>query len=647
MLAIPSCTDNETIMPYSRVVSPFGRRLVQLLLAASICLCGNTPGTTAAASDSQRPNFLWITSEDNSPYLGCYGDPQAQTRHLDRLAEQGVRYRNAFANAPVCSTSRTTLITGMYACSLGAEHHRSKVTIPHAFPLYPEVFRAAGYFCSNNSKTDYNLSDRPSPWDENGNMAHYRHRAANQSFFAVFNFTLTHESQVAPPADKPDTAFRIAPSKIVLPPYHPDTPEIRRDWANYYDQITKLDERVGAVLRELDEAGLADDTIVFYYSDHGGALPGGKRNIHDLGTRVPLIIRIPSKWQKWAPAAAGEWCDELVSFVDFPATVMSLAGLEVPANSQGRPFLGPLRTTPREQVFQFRGRMDERYDMVRALRTSRYRYVRNFNPELPWGQQYSYPFQVQPSMRSWYAEYVAGRCNPVQSRYWQPKPAEELYDLQQDPGELTNLADDPAHSELLAEFRERLLQEMLAIRDTGLVPEGMFSRLLSDRETRYEWAHSAKYPLDDLLPWVFRAHQDHATDPEFWLASTMSDDPVRRYWGAVAWSMQARRDRTIAERGRIWLTDTDPSVRIVAAEAWAQHVEAAEGVQVLLDVVQSASRYEQLAALNALDRRFPELPPSEQLRVREALKNMQVEEPLNRIVRRMQTESAVPGESSR
>ena len=204
----------------------------------------------AVGAQPERPNVLWITSEDNSPYLGCYGDQLAQTPNLDRLAKEGLRYRNAFATSPVCSSARTTLITGMHACALGALNHRSNVEIPKAFKLYPEHLRAAGYYCTNNSKTDYNVVIGKKVWDESSKDAHYKNRAADQPFFAIFNLTSSHESQVAPKPGK--TEFRIPPEQVPLPPYHPDTPDIRRDWANYYDQMTLMDQQAGVILAELE-----------------------------------------------------------------------------------------------------------------------------------------------------------------------------------------------------------------------------------------------------------------------------------------------------------------------------------------------------------------------------------------------------------
>jgi len=561
-------------------------------LAAALSLSG---GSTIA---DDQPSILWITSEDNSPYLGCYGDPLAQTPHLDGLAAQGVRYRNAFANAPVCSSARTTLITGMYASSLGAHNHRSSVAIPDQFRLYPEHLRAAGYYCTNNSKTDYNVAGKRMVWDESSRTAHYRGRASGQPFFAVFNFTTSHESQVAPKAGK--TAFRVSLEKIPLPPYHPDTADIRRDWASYYDQMTLMDQQVGEVLAELEQSGAAEDTIVFYYGDHGGALPRGKRNIHDSGTRVPLIIRFPQKWKQLAPAAAGEWVDDPVSFVDLPASVLSLCGVPVPAHYQGHPFLGTQKVVPREHVFLFRGRMDERYDTVRAVRDREFRYVRNYSPHRPWGQHYSYPFQVQPSMRSWFAEFTAGRCNAVQAAYWHPKPGEEFYRIADDPFEVHNRISESQHVDRIATLRARLREEILATRDTGFIPEGMIPRLAGDR-TIYDYAQSDSYPLERILALADKASdQNPAWLPDL-VAALDDPHPVIRYWAATGCLILQGRTAPAKDRLRMLLEDEWADVRVVAAEAIAYLGEHDAAVKTVADVVRSGNLYETLAAQNSLD----------------------------------------------
>ncbi|QOV88848.1 sulfatase-like hydrolase/transferase [Humisphaera borealis] len=567
------------------------RHLHILILILSIAF-------TTAVHAADRPNFLWVTSEDNSPYLGCYGDAQAQTPNLDKLASEGIRFRNFFANAPVCSAARSTLIAGMYGSSLGIQNHRSKVAIPDSFKTYPEVLRAAGYYCTNNSKTDYNIVGRNKIWDESSNKAHYKNRKPGQPFFAVFNFTSSHESQVAPKAGK--TTFRIPPEKIVLPPYHPDEPDIRRDWANYYDQMTIMDGQVGAVIDELKRAGLAEDTFIFYYGDHGGAMPGGKRSIQDRGTRVPLVVRIPGKWAKASPVAAGQWVDDLATFVDLPPTVFNLAGIETPKNYQGKPFLGEGRTAPRDEVFMHRGRMDERYDFSRSVRTQNFRYVRNYSPHRPWGQNYSYPFQVQPSMRAWYASFEAGRCNEAQAAYWKPKAASELYAITTDPFELANLASKGPQNPKVAELHQHLVRQMTETRDTGFIPEGMVPRLAGDK-TIYDYAQSNAYPIGDIISLA-----DIASDaqpealPEF-IKLLKHEHPVMRYWAATGCLIL--KDKAAPAKDALLAALADPmaDVRVVAAEALGYIGETEKAVAALQGVLRDGNVYESLAALNTLD----------------------------------------------
>lgn len=546
----------------------------------------------------QRPNILWIVSEDNSPYLGCYGDKLAVTPNLDKLAAEGLRYRNAFATSPVCSAARTTLITGMNGCALGVQHHRSSVAIPAQFKLYPEVLRAAGYYCTNNSKTDYNVAGKRDVWNESSGKAHYTNHAEGQPFFAVYNLGSSHESQVAPKKGK--TSFRIPPEQMPLPPYHPDTPDIRRDWANYYDQMTVMDQQVGDILDELEKKGLSDDTVVFYYGDHGGALPRGKRNIHDSGTRVPLIVRMPKKWAHLAPAQSGEWIDDPVCFVDFPATVFSLCGIEIPSNYQGVPFLGDKQAAPRDHVFLYRGRMDERYDTVRSVRDREYQYIRNYSPHRPWGQHYSYPFQVQPSMRSWYAEFAAGRCDVVQSRYWQPKLGEEFYQIANDPHEITSLIYEKAQQPRIADMRAKLRADMIAVRDTGFIPEGMFDKLAGDK-TIYDYAQSAAYPIERIIDLADLAtSRDPAAMPE--LTKALDDShPVIRYWAATGCLVLQNKATPAKAKLQALLNDEWNDIRIVAAEALGYLDEKEAAFTTVAHVIKEGGHYEALAAQNTLD----------------------------------------------
>ena len=579
----------------SRMLAASATRIMKHLLPFLLAFLF-TPCVASLAAD--RPNVLWVTSEDNSPYLGCYGDPLAKTPNLDRLAEQGVRYRNAYANAPVCSVARTTLITGMYASSIGGQNHRSIVAMPKQFQLYPEHLRAAGYYCTNNSKTDYNFSGGPKSWSESSAKASYDNRQSNQPFFAVYNLTTSHESQVAPKNGKTD--FRIAPDKIVLPPYHPDTTVIRRDWANYYDQMTLMDQQVGELLAKLDRDGLAENTIVFYYSDHGGGLPRGKRNIHDSGTRVPLIIKFPKKWSHLAPDNPGEWVNDLVSFVDIPATLFSLCNVPIPENYEGRPFLGEQKALPREHVFLYRGRMDERYDTVRAVRDSEFRYVRNYSPHRPYGQQYSYPFKVLPSMRSWYDEFLAGRCNDAQASYWKPKPAEEFYSLADDSFELRNLISEPNRAESIAKLQAALRVHILSTRDTGFIPEGMFQKLAGN-QTIYDYAHSHAYPLEQILNIANMASDGDPRNLPSLVTSLDDPHPIVRYWAATGCLILKSKATPAKAKLTERLNDDWADVRVIAAEAIGQLGEPEAAIATIKAVLQTGNPYESLAALNSLD----------------------------------------------
>ncbi len=575
---------------------------------AGISVARGSGFTTRRAASLDRPNILWITSEDNSPYLGCYGDKLAYTPNLDKLATEGVRYRNAFANAPVCSAARSTLITGMYACSLGIHNHRSKVRIPEAFRLYPDYLRDAGYYCTNNSKTDYNIvRNGAKAWNECSKKAHYKNRKPGQPFFAIFNILASHEGQlteqivsrrrkqgILPP--KP----RLAPEDVKLPPYHPDTPTVRRDWAIYYDNVTLMDAEVGRLLKELDEAGLADDTIVFYYSDHGGALPRGKRNIHDSGTRVPFIIRFPKKWAHLAPAGPGQWVDDPISFVDCPATVFSLADVPIPRHFEGKAFLGKQKAEPRDHVYLFRGRMDERYDTARAIRDRRYRYIRNYSPHRPWGQQYTYPFRVMPSMGSWYEAYRKGQCNAVQARYWQAKPSEELYDIETDPYEIKNLVDDPRYANRLAQMRKALRQDILHTRDTGFIPEGMFVQLAGDK-TIYDYAQSDAYPIERIVEVADLACSRDASALPRLVTACNDPHPVIRYWGATGCLILQEKSAPAKAKLEELLRDDWMDIRVVAAEALSYLGQTDVALVTLEPIIKGEQEYPALAAMNALD----------------------------------------------
>ena len=455
----------------------------------ALCLAVRVADAQPYAAAHAKPNIVWISAEDLSPDLGAYGDAYAVTPTLDRLAREGARFTHAFSSAPVCAPSRSAIIMGMYPTTIGTMHMRSKGVPPAGVKAFTEYLRAAGYYCTNRSKTDYNVEAPPSNrppdtvWDESSNRAHWRNRPdANQPFFSVFNITTTHEGQIRlDDAQFANVTAGLAPSarhdpaKAVIPPYYPDTPLVRKDWARYYDLISVMDGQVKAILQQLEDDGLADRTIVFFWGDHGRGLPRAKRFPYDSGLRVPLIVRWPGA------IPPGSVVSDLVSLLDLGPTVLSLAGVPVPAHMQGRAFLGAGKAPPRDLVFGHRDRMDEAHDTMRTVRDARYRYIRNVHPGRPYAQHIEY-MEEMPTMREWRRRYkdhmnaigpeYGTALTPVQLLFMAPeKPPEELYDLENDPYEVRNLAGSPSHQDVLARLRQALERWQTETADLGLVAE--------------------------------------------------------------------------------------------------------------------------------------------------------------------------------
>lgn len=558
------------------------------------------------ATVAERPNILWITSEDNGPQLGCYGDAYADTPNIDALAGRGQIYLNAWSNAPVCAPARTTIITGMYPPSLGAQHMRSQVRLPKEFLLLPEYFQQQGYYTSNNSKEDYNLVKDHKVWDESSPRAHWRKRAPGQPFFAVFNFTTTHESQIR---KRPHVKVHD-PDLVKVPPYHPDLPEVREDWAQYYDQLSEMDGQVGRVLEQLRQDKLDDSTIVFYYGDHGCGLPRGKRWLYQSGLHVPLIVVVPPRYQHLAGELyqPGSRSDRLVAFVDLVPTMLSLIGVRPPQHLQGDAFLGQYAAQPRKYNYGFRGRMDERYDMSRAVRDERYLYIRNFFPQRPQGTYLDYMFQT-PTTRVWKAEFDAGRLNAAQAFFWQPKPAEELYDIQADPYQINNLAGNDAHAEPLARLRSELRDWMIRICDTGLLPEGeMLSR--AGDGAPYTMAHdSQKFPAAALFDAADLASRPSDDQFDKLLENRAHPDSGVRFWAANGFLIAAVADRqreAAVKAARGMLGDVSPYVRCLVNETLARYGSELDRLPAIHALVELANAnrhgvFVAMMALNSLD----------------------------------------------
>ncbi len=429
---------------------------------------------TQEKSKQAHPNIVCIVAEDISPYLTIYGDSTTLTPNIDQLAKEGVVFENVFSVSGVCAPSRAALITGMYPSSIGANNMRTnRKNLPNGIPPYeavppPEVkcytefLRKAGYYCTNNSKEDYQFNSPVTAWDESSPQAHWRNRPEGKPFFSIFNFITTHESQVWDRANDP---LVVTPAEVPVPPYYPDNPVVRRDIARVYSNITVFDREVGEIIDQLKEDKLFEETIIIVYSDHGGPLPRQKREIHDSGLKVPLIIRFPNKEH------AGKRVDDLISFVDFPPTMLSLAGVKIPDYMQGQAFWGDQKAEPREYIFAARDRMDGKYDIRRAVRNKRFKYIRNYKPETPYYLDIKFRKNLA-LMREVLRLRDEGKLQgPEKIWFSNSKPKEVLYDIIADPHELNNLADNPDYIDQVEKMRKVHEKWMEEIEDKGLMTE--------------------------------------------------------------------------------------------------------------------------------------------------------------------------------
>ncbi|MBA3697774.1 MAG: sulfatase-like hydrolase/transferase [Planctomycetes bacterium] len=541
----------------------------------------------------ERPNVVWIVSEDNSPYLGCYGEPLARTPVIDGMAKQGVRYTNARSAAPVCAPSRCSIITARFAVALGTQNMRSRWPIPDNLRYFPEHLRDAGYYCTNNAKTDYNVgNDRiKESWDESSKTAHWKNRPAGKPFFAVFNTELTHESSL-----HKRQPLTTDPAKVRVPAYLPDLPAVRQDIAQYHDRIALMDAFVGMKLQELEEAGLLEATIVVYYSDHGGAIPRGKRFLYDSGTLVPLVVRVPERFTDLAPQAVGTVCDDQVNLIDLGPTVLSWCGVALPSGIHGRAIAGPARSPAPAVGFAFRDRMDEKFDSGRAVYDQRYTYIRNYDPLVPHGQHLGYLWQAA-SMQAWADAFAAGTLTPAQAAFFKPKAVEELYDRTTDPDNVVNLAADPARATDLARLRAALQARLLAIRDSVAAPETVLAELRRDQPALTHLAEESRYPLARLLPLIDRIQvgRDAAA-----VAASLGDaHPLVRWWGASGAALLSEEPAALATL----LNDPVIAVRIAAAESILRRRSDPAAVAALNTVLSTQADWlPRLAAANSISR---------------------------------------------
>jgi len=582
--------------------------MARLLLIALLSL-----GIAAGVAGQDRPNILWISCEDISPHLGCFDDPYAITPNLDRLAEKGTRFTNVYMSAGVCAPVRSTLITGMYQNSIGTHHMRCTAKLPDWLRPFPLYLREAGYYCTNNRKTDYQFND-PSPgeiWDESSGKAHWKNGPDDEPFFAVFNYTGCHESGIASESKYRRVTESLSEDQRQdpdafenLPPYYPGTPVVREDWKRNYELITAMDQWAGGLIDELKEAGEWEDTIVMFWSDHGIGLPRAKRWLYDSGSLVPFILRIPERFRDLADVEAGAADERLVSSVDFAPTVLRLAGIETPDWVQGQSFLGT--DERRDYAFGARDRMDERYDIIRTARDERYRYIRNFEPLKPYYQYMNTP-EKGATMKEIRRLQAAGKLTGAAARFAaERKPVEELYDTKNDPHEVNNLADDPAHREKREELASALTGWQLEIGDLGLIPESEIERVKSGAGSDYAILHGEtdqSERIETMTRVATKASSGPEAIPELRQALGNEDAAVR-YWGATGlgnFAEEAKSRDGMEKALRSHLDDESPAVRIAAARALCRMGHLDRGLEPLKAELAGDNEWARLEAAIVLD----------------------------------------------
>jgi arylsulfatase A-like enzyme len=517
---------------------------------------------------ASRPNILVILTEDLSPHSKTYGDPLSPLKSVDRIAQNALVFENAFCAAPVCAPSRFSMITGIEPASCSpAQNHAADGVLPPDIKLLNHPLKELGYYCANFSKADYNFKvDMASIWDDHSLDAHWRNREPGQSFFAFFNLMQTHESSIFR-----DEVTSVSPEEIELPPYLPDTPEIRADFARYYTAMEKSEAQISKLLDELEADGLADSTVILQISDHGGSTPRTKRFIYDSGNKVPLIIKQPGSTKQLRISTA-------VSLIDFAPTILDIAGAEKPTSMIGNSLLRLAARDDERMIFTGRDRMDENYDLIRTARTANYLYIRNYFPNRPWLQHQAFAWQAK-GYQSWETEFIAGRTNDIQSRYFGEKPAEEFYDNRADPHQINNLIDVPELQELIQSYRDGLNVRTLAIFDNGFIPEGCSAAgLVNSRNPEL-------YPLQEVLALANKSITKDVSNLQEFTEALNHSNEVIRFWAAQGLLCLGKKSEPVLVEVLKGLNDSNAHVRILLAELAAMlghRVEALETFGALL-----------------------------------------------------------------
>lgn len=538
------------------------------------------------AIPADRPNILWLTFEDTSPeFVGCYGNKAAQTPVMDQLAAEGTRFSRAFSTGSVCSPSRNALILGCKTSTLGTGNHRSDYSIPGVITGFPNYLRDAGYYTSNNSKTDYNTSAAQrltrESWDESSPQAGWWKRQAGQPFFAVFNSISSHQSRTMTSSfesyrkqvlNQLAENARTRDNDVVMPPFYRDTPDMRKQVARIYNSITKTDTEFGEILARLDREGLRQNTIIFLFADHGEGMPGAKTNGKGIGHRVPFIVWFPDRYKHLSPwKQGGVVTDEMIDFVDLAPTLLTLAGVAIPTHMQGRSLMGSTRRPAPAYLFLSSDRSDESYDLTRTVIKGRYAYTRVFMPHIPELRylQYMDVGEITKQIRQ---DFRANQLNSVQMQMLRPRPTELLYDLENDPWEVDNLATKKGHEKLLNEFRTALRNHVLHERDVHFLPEYELASL-PGTTTAYDYRQqNANFPIRDIYAAALLSGYRNSRVARKQIALLANSNAVVRYWALMGLKSQSKA-LLIPYQARLAqiLTDTYPLNQILAASLLNEH----------------------------------------------------------------------------
>lgn len=527
---------------------------------------------TEVLGEEKLPNIVWIVSEDNSiHYLNHFFPGGAATPNIEGMARAGLTFDHAYSNAPVCSVARTTLATMCYGPRIGTQYHRryKLASMPAGLKMFPAYLRSAGYYTTNNSKKDYNAVEGPGVWDESSRKASWRNRKrADQPFFHMESHAQSHEGSLHFSRSVFEKeATNADPAKIKLADYFPDTKLFRYTHARYHDRIQVIDGIVGNTLEKLRDDGVLEDTFVFYFGDHGGVLPRSKGYAYDSGLHVPLVVRVPENFKHLSIAANGQRVAGSVEFVDFGATVLHLAGIPLPDGIDGRPFLGNEikldEVNSRHESFGYADRFDEKYDLVRSLKVGKYHYLRSYQPYLPDGLQNIYRYKML-AYKQWEEFYRDGKLSGAAKLFFQPKPAEMLFNVESDPHEVNNLAGDPGFADVVKRMRKRLNERLLEMPDLSFFPE---SKLVAEAmENPVGYGQKNKQRISRLLQIADLQVQPFSTARNHIKTALNSSDPMERYWGLMVCTSFGEEAKECTEKAKELLNDQEGVVQLRAAE---------------------------------------------------------------------------------